>query len=246
MKLARMPDGGPEIFPTLQGEGRNTGLSCVFIRASLCNLRCRWCDTPYTWNWDDREFDHEDGRKYSREEEILDLSPEEVATRAAEFGSRAYVFTGGEPLLQERAWVEVMDRLRRDHAADHFEVESNGTLLPGEAFLESITQLNLSPKLANAGMDPELRLAPGVLRALAETGKADFKFVVQSEADLEEIRALADEARLPADRIFLMPRARTPEELEKNQHFAAEAARKCGYCYSDRLHLRLYGATRGT
>ena len=42
MKLARMPDGGPEIFHTLQGEGRGTGRPSVFLRASLCNLHSRW------------------------------------------------------------------------------------------------------------------------------------------------------------------------------------------------------------
>lgn len=59
MKLARLPDGSPEIFFTLQGEGRHTGLPSVFIRASLCNLHCRWCDTDYTWNWDDTSHAHD-------------------------------------------------------------------------------------------------------------------------------------------------------------------------------------------
>ena len=78
MKLARLPDGRPEIFHTLQGEGRNTGLASVFIRSSLCNLHCRWCYTDYTWNLEGTNFAHDRDsdpsyKKYRREDQIIDL-----------------------------------------------------------------------------------------------------------------------------------------------------------------------------
>lgn len=252
MKLARLPDGSPEIFHTLQGEGRSVGRPSVFIRASLCNLHCRWCDTDYTWNWDDTPHAHERDadpsyRKYRREEQIVDVAPAELAARLAAYPCRRYVLTGGEPLLQEKAWLALMEALDSlPGPRSEFEIETNGTLLPGPAFLGRVEQLNVSPKLANSGVPEAMRLKPAVLRALADSGKADFKFVVGDEADLGEVLALVESIPLPRDRVFLMPRALTPSELEANQGAVAAMALAHGLRYSDRLHLRLYGAKRGT
>ncbi len=250
MKLARMPDGSPEIFFTLQGEGRNTGLPSVFIRASLCNLHCQWCDTDYTWNWEGTNYAHEKDadpayRKYRREDQILDLSADEIVAVVAAYPCRHYVFTGGEPLVQEKAWGALMIALCDAAPQATFEIESNGTLLPGAEFLSRIDQINLSPKLANSGVALDLRYKPEVLRALAATGKADFKFVIGDEADLAEVLALLDEVPIPPARIFLMPKAISVCELEANQAFVAALAQEHGFRYSDRLHLRLYGAKRG-
>jgi organic radical activating enzyme len=250
MKLARLPDGSPEIFFTLQGEGRNAGMPSVFIRASLCNLHCRWCDTDYTWNWDDTSHPHEKDadpayRKYRREDQILDLSAGEIVAAVAPYPCHHYVFTGGEPLLQEKAWVALMDALLEAAPSCTFEIESNGTLLPGAAFLDRIDQINLSPKLANSGVARELRYKPAVLETLAATGKADFKFVIGDEADLEEVLALLEEIPIPPENVFLMPKAISVAELEANQSFVAALAQAHGFRYSDRLHLRLFGAKRG-
>ncbi|MEX2581448.1 MAG: 7-carboxy-7-deazaguanine synthase QueE [Verrucomicrobiales bacterium] len=251
MRLARMPDGSPEIFHTLQGEGRSTGRPSVFLRASLCNLHCRWCDTDYTWNWEGTPFAHEkdgepDYRKFRREEQIVEADTAAIVKRVLRYPASNYVFTGGEPLLQEKAWVALMDALAARRRDARFEIETNGTLFPGAAFLERIHRCNVSPKLANSGVDAALRFKPEVLRQFAETEKADFKFVVGNEADISEILALAEAIPLPAGRVFLMPKARTVAELEACQGRAAQLALDHGFNYSDRLHLRLFGATRGT
>lgn len=228
------------------------GRPSVFIRAALCNLHCRWCDTDYTWNWDDTSFAHDRDvdpgyRKYKREEQILSLPVSELADVALQYPCRNYVFTGGEPLVQEKAWVELMRILDEAvPARPWFEVESNGTLLPSVDFLERVDQLNISPKLANSGMTRETRLHPEVLRVLVATGKADFKFVVGSEEDLAEICDLVEEVSMPADRVFLMPLASTVAALEETQLRVSNWALEKGFRYSDRLHLRLYGAKRGT
>jgi len=251
MKIARMPDGSPEIFHTLQGEGRHAGRPSVFIRSSLCNLHCRWCDTDYTWNWTDTAFVHERDsdpayQKYRREDQIVDLAIPEVAAIASVHPCRNFVFTGGEPLLQERAWVELMAAL--DGAAGgtaHYEIETNGTLAPGPRFLERIDRLNVSPKLENSGVPAEARIKPDALAALAASEKADFKFVVGSREDLDEVLRLLETFGPGPDRVFLMPRARSVSELETNQGPVARMALEHGFRYSDRLHLRLYGAKRG-
>ena len=127
----------------------------------------------------------------------------------------------------------------------HFEVETNGTLMPGAAFIEKIDQINVSPKLANSRVPEVKRYQPDTLKKLAKLEKADFKFVLGDQSDLDEVQTIIGEASIKPDHVFLMPQARTLVELEENQHWVAEQAQNAGFRYSDRLHLRLYGAKRG-
>lgn len=251
MKLARMPDGSPEIFFTLQGEGRSVGRPSVFVRASLCNLHCHWCDTDYTWNWEGTPYRHERDadpsyRKHRREEQILDLGIPAIVAAVSAFPCRNYVFTGGEPLVQEKAWVDLMAALdAAEGRRPFFEIETNGTLFPGPGFLARIDRFNVSPKLANSRVPESMRRKPEVLSALAATGKADFKFVIGSQEDLDEALVLVADAAIDPEQVFLMPEALTLAELEANQSAVAAMAQAHGFRYSDRLHLRLYGAKRG-
>ncbi len=248
MKLARMPDGSPEIFHTIQGEGRSTGLPTVFIRSSLCNLHCQWCDTAYTWNWDDTNYETESGIKYSRHDQIVTLSPGAIAKIVSEtYACSNFVFTGGEPLLQQKDWIALMQELRATSPAVpfHFEIETNGTLAPNPDFLREIDQLNVSPKLANSGVPEELRIKPEALSKLAAIEKADFKFVIETDADFEEMSGLVSGFGIPPGRIFLMPKANSIEELDANSPRVAEFCKDHGYRFSDRLHIRLFGSKRG-
>jgi 7-carboxy-7-deazaguanine synthase len=249
MKLARLGDGA-EIFHTLQGEGVSMGAPAVFVRLSLCNLHCVWCDTDHTWNFEGTPWKHEKDAiqgyaKHRKEDVIIEMGIEEIAGKVRGFGCRRVVLTGGEPLLQEDGLVELMAALREDGEEWFFEVETNGTKMPGEGFLGAVGQMNVSPKLANSGMGAELRLKPDVLSGLAGTGKAWFKFVVQGEQDIAEILTLLETAGIPVERVILMPEGRTVEELDKVAGWLAERCRDLGFRFSDRLHVRLWGDRRG-
>jgi 7-carboxy-7-deazaguanine synthase len=249
MKLARLGDGA-EIFHTLQGEGVSMGAPAVFVRLSLCNLHCVWCDTDHTWNFEGTPWKHEKDAvpgyvKHRKEDVIIGMGVEEVAETVRGFGCRRVVLTGGEPLLQESELVELMAALRGDGEEWFFEVETNGTKMPGEEFLGAVGQMNVSPKLANSGMGAELRLKPEVLSGLAGTGKAWFKFVVQGEADIAEIRLLLETAGISGNRVILMPEGRTISEIDKIAVWLAERCRDLGFRFSDRLHVRLWGDRRG-
>ncbi|MCB1233496.1 MAG: 7-carboxy-7-deazaguanine synthase QueE [Verrucomicrobiae bacterium] len=252
MKLARLPGGGPEIFFTVQGEGRNAGLPSVFVRASLCNLHCRWCDTDYTWNWEGTPFVHDrdaepgHAKKYRREDQIVDLDPATVAERVMAFGDcRHVVLTGGEPLLQQRDWLDTIAELRSRDAAFEFEVETNGTLAPSPEFAEVVGRFNVSPKLENSGVGLEKRRVDPALRAFADLPKADFKFVAETEADLAEVSALVEAFGIPPSRVFLMPQGTDAAALDSRAVWLVERCKERGWRYSDRLHVRLWGSRRG-
>jgi 7-carboxy-7-deazaguanine synthase len=253
MKLARMSGTGrePEIFLSVQGEGPSAGTPCVFARGSLCNLYCRWCDTDYTWNWLGTTFEHERDSepgyaKYRREDEILEMSVEAVVASVMAFDCRRMVITGGEPLVQQAGWLEVIDALRAADAAWFFEVETNGTITPRPELMEGrVNQFNVSPKLTNSNVPEELRLRDDVLRLYAQWDNAFFKFVLNDVGDFDEVRVMAERYGLVRDRIYLMPQGSTVEALNERQGWVEALCRAEGFRFSDRLHIRRFGNRRG-
>lgn len=249
MLLARLDDG-PEIFFTLQGEGVSAGLPAVFVRSALCNLHCRWCDTDHTWNFEGTPWAHDKDadpgyRKHRKAEVTLELPTAEIVARVAAFPCRRVVLTGGEPLLQQDGWLEVIAGLRALDPGYRFEVETNGTRLPSPAFLAAADQFNVSPKLANSGMDERLRIVPEVLAAFAAEPKAWFKFVARDEADLAAIGTFAARFAIEPERVLVMPEGRDAATLDRHAAAIAAGCIARGWRFCDRLHVRLWGDRRG-
>ncbi len=249
MKLAKLGDG-PEIFHTIQGEGVSVGLPAVFVRASLCNLHCVWCDTDHTWNFEGTPWPHEKDavpgyKKHRKADVTCEISSREAAERVMLFPCRRTVITGGEPLLQEQEFLKMIEAIRASQPEHQFEVETNGTRIPSPEFHEAVDQFNVSPKLANAGMSASLRLNAEALAFFAGSPKAWFKFVVSGPDDLKEIETLRISHNIPVSRILLMPEGRTSAELDKSAAGLADICRERGYRFCDRLHIRLWGDRRG-
>jgi 7-carboxy-7-deazaguanine synthase len=246
MKLARSGDG-PEIFFSLQGEGKHAGRPSVFVRTSRCNLYCRWCDTPYTWNWRGHGFEHADGDDalFEPDAETLTLGVEQVAEHVRRFPCRNVVLTGGEPLLQADACVELMRQLRSSDPGYRFDVETNGTLVPPAAMQELVELYMVSPKLENSGVKASLRLRSDALGHFARDARALFKFVLATPGEAHEVLALAEAHGIAPDRIFLMPQASSAASLRERSPEVAAACLAHGFRFSDRLHLHLYGRARG-
>ncbi|MEN8773682.1 MAG: 7-carboxy-7-deazaguanine synthase QueE [Akkermansiaceae bacterium] len=241
MKVSRLADGSAEIFHTLQGEGASLGAPAVFLRLSLCNLHCHWCDTPYTWNWKKTPWEHQDGIKFSKAEQIIELSPSEIAPLISKYHCDRLVLTGGEPLLQQDELAELTKLLPR---AQFIEVETNGTQIPSKKFIEIPTQFNVSPKLSNSGIDENLRLNFKALNLLSSLETAFFKFVVCNQTDLDEVKALQSKLHLTSERIYLMPEGRDAETLQQRSLWLADICRDLGYRFSPRLHVLLWGNER--
>ena len=249
LKLARFNEG-PEIFHSIQGEGVSLGVPSIFIRASLCNLHCHWCDTDYTWNWENTPWPHdrdsEPGyQKFKRENHIVEMPIEEIAQIVTVFPCKNIILTGGEPLLQQPGWIALLKHLRGISSDYRFEVETNGTLAPTSELNSLISQYNVSPKLNNSGNANDLRINPNTLSYFANSDKAWFKFVIAAPSDLEEIKKLIKAHHIPKKRILLMPEGRDEKSLQQRRLWLADICRDQGFRYSDRLHIQLWGSKRG-
>jgi len=244
MKLARLADG-PEIFLSLQGEGKNQGAPSVFVRTSRCNLYCTWCDTPYTWNWRGSEFAHVESRQYDRERETEELDVLDVAERVRRWDCRRVVLTGGEPLLQAADCAALARALRAQDSRYQIEIETNGTIAPTAELDAAVQQYTVSPKLDHSRVERSLRLRPAVLAAFAENPKTVFKFVLSDAQDVTAVRELVRQYGIDADRVYLMPLGTSPLDLGLRRPSIAAACLENGYRFSDRLHIHLYGNRPG-
>ncbi len=230
--LSKMADGSPEIFASVQGEGVSAGVPSTFVRLATCNLRCSWCDTAYTWDWD----------RFDKAEQILETDTHAVAAEVRARAPKNVVITGGEPLIQKRALAPLVESLKSE--GYRFEVETNGTIAAGE-LAPLIDQWNVSPKLRNSGNEGLDRLPDASLRDFAARENAFFKFVVAEPADLEEVEAIRNRFAIPAARVVLMPEGTTAAALNARSPWLAELCTERGYRFSSRLHILIWGDKRG-
>jgi 7-carboxy-7-deazaguanine synthase len=242
MKLARL-NNKPEIFYSIQGEGVSIGKPAIFVRLSQCNLHCVWCDTSYTWNWEGTKFEHP--IKVNRKVSQVDVSINELVELITDYPCSRVILTGGEPFIQQKELVGLMTALKAIDDDYFFEIETNGTFEPLLSFDRLIGQYNVSTKLSNCGDAEKLRIKTEAMEFFTISSKANFKFVIESEKDLDEVQTLQRQFGISKEKILLMPQAQTKETLQKKQEELIEICKNFGYTYSDRLHVRIYGDKKG-
>jgi len=219
-----------EIFYSLQGEGALIGVPSVFVRTSGCNLRCTWCDTPYT-SW-----------APEGEERSLDSVVEEVNR----YGASHVVITGGEPMIAPEIG-ELTHRL-----SQHVTIETAGTV---DTHVRC-DLMSISPKLANstpyqrdggrwAQQHERLRYQPEILKRLIQLYSYQLKFVIVEEGDLTQVRAIVDEIGAAKSRVLLMPEGIDSAVLAERGRWLAEVAKREGFRFTPRLHIQLWGNRRG-
>lgn len=223
-----------EIFASVQGEGPNIGKPAVFLRTALCNLKCSWCDTKYTWDW----------QNYDYNQEVKEMEVSEIENEITKYGIKHLVLTGGEPMIQQKSLLPLLKSLKEDHGF-FLEVETNGTIVPSNEIRRIIDQWNVSPKTTNSGNSRMLREIPDAYEVFSHMSKTFFKYVVNDAADLDEIQNLITKYDLPRNRVILMPEASTKEALASKCKAVDELAKKYGYLYSSRMHVELWGNQRG-
>lgn len=227
-----------ETFTSIQGEGMLAGVASWFVRFSGCNLRCAWCDTPYA-SWSP---------------EGSARSVDELVAEASSSGVRHAVVTGGEPMIFEPVG-ELTRRLRE--AGLHVTIETAGTV-----FREVACDLmSISPKLASSTPVGDERDPTGAWAARHEARRIDLdalqrlldahpvrqlKFVACRPEDLAEIEGLLGRlAGWSAPEVMLMPEG-TDVETIRSRSWVAAACVERGWRYCPRLHIDLFGDTRGT
>ncbi len=235
----------PEVFYSLQGEGPHTGRPSIFIRLSECNLYCQWCDTPYTWNWQHTPYQHQRPHKYVPHEEQQQLDHATLLAAIKALPGSNLVISGGEPLVQQKRLRSLLALLFHADESCRIDVETNGTICPVAGLDRFISCYVVSPKLANANVPVEKRIRPDVLGWFARSDKAYFKFVVSTEADMQELRDLTRQYEIADSRVYLMPAADSLAQLNDMQTRVGLWALQQGFRFSDRLHLRLFGNGRG-
>ncbi len=154
-----------ELYKSVQGESSFTGLPCIFVRLAGCNLRCAWCDSEYTFTG---------GKPYTADEIVAQIKALAPCTLIE--------FTGGEPMLQARELLPLMDRL----------LAANYTVMmetSGERPLADV------PKAVHKIVDVKCPGAGAAANSFrienldALTGIDEVKFVLTDRADYEFARA---------------------------------------------------------
>ena len=246
LMLATDDTGGPEIFASLQGEGPSAGTPVAFIRLSRCNLACQWCDTAYTWRFgrdgEDDERPHRDNVTFDRKTNQVAVSPEKAAAKIAALGQKRLVITGGEPLMQCGPLADMLAILPDIKV----EIETNGTTRASAHVDIRVDQYNVSPKLAHSGNAAELALVPERLDHYAADPRAFFKFVIAEPGDVDEVLTLQRKHRFKPEHVFLMPEGTDSATLRERSEWLAPLCLEHGFRMSDRLHIHLYGDSRGT
>lgn len=160
-----------EIFHSIQGESTYAGRPCVFVRLTACDLRCRWCDTPYAFH---------EGRKMSVDDVIADVESR---------GCPTVEVTGGEPLLQPDVYP-LMQRL----------LDSGKTVLIETGGHRSIAKVPAGViRIVDIKCPGSGEAEKNDWSNLQELTKRDeVKFVIADRADYEYARDIVNREQLPA------------------------------------------------
>ncbi|ONK10265.1 7-carboxy-7-deazaguanine synthase QueE [Streptomyces sp. MP131-18] len=213
------------------------GRRCAFLRLGGCNLACRWCDTPYTWDWTGIG---DSGVAYDPRTELRAMAWEEVLRRLRAYAVPMIVISGGEPLSQQKRLVPLLRALAG--SGHRIEIETNGTVTPRPELVE-LVRFNVSPKLAHSGDPESRRLKPEALAALAAAPGTAFKFVCRTPGDLDEVAAVVE--RFGTTPVWIMPEGRNREELDRNLGTLGDEVIARGWNLTTRLHIAVWGNRRG-
>jgi len=168
-----------EIFYSLQGEGKWSGLLNIFIRTSGCNLRCTYCDTKYAY---------ENGNN---------KSIEQIQKKIKEYPNKKICITGGEPLIQDEIYDLLNFLLNDDYK---IEIETNGSINIDKIPKNKSILISLDIKCPSSNMHEKM-----ILNNIALLEEKDqIKFIIKNEKDYEYAKKIIDHYNPKCD-IYFQP-----------------------------------------
>jgi organic radical activating enzyme len=194
---------------------------------------CIWCDSAQT----------HDRRRHDLAAEQRIVPIEDTLSWLATGPAGLVAITGGEPLLQPRVVERLVDAIGERRLATDIEIETSGTIAPTAVIASAVTRFNVSPKLAHSRLRRHQRIRPAVLKNLAASGKAIWKFVVQDVADLDEIHELVTAYDLHP--VWVMPEGTDRATVLARMRLLADPVLARGWNLSTRLHTLLWENDRG-
>lgn len=232
-----------KIFYTVEGEGEYVGQPSVFMRMSMCNLRCpgfisesspHGCDSYISWSVKNK-MSFKEIFEFMEEKNYID----HLRNRAI------FKLTGGEPLIQQKQLLKFLQAFNERYQFNpRIDFETNATLLPDEQWVtEFNATFTTSPKLTTNGDPEEKTYNPEVLQWHVDHNSG-FKFVITSDRDIEEIwRKYVNDDKginVPLQRVWFMPCCGSREEHIEKAPAVAEYAKAMHVNFSPRLHLLIW------
>ena len=260
-------------FFSVQGEGISSGIPSYFIRLGLCNLTCgmsnkflnqlvkdkkledgeifvgdlqaegkaTWtCDSTSQWAWrgEDKDFQYliDQWKKQGIYDDILN-------------GTIHIIWTGGEPTIKghQEAIVNFIQYMwERDpyRYIPFHEIETNGTNYIEQSLFEILNQINCSPKLSNSGLSAKQRINPEAIKRIMQHSNYQFKFVISTEEDMEEImRDFVKPFNIPLKNVVIMPGLDSQTDFHERTNFVLEMSKRYKVRGLTRLHISAWNRT---
>jgi 7-carboxy-7-deazaguanine synthase len=207
------------------------------------------CDSTSQWLWrgEDKDFQY-----------LIDRWKEQGIYDDIKNGNIHIIWTGGEPTIKQHqeAIVNFFDYWIQYHLGDisnpfkpntldsYNEIETNGTIVIEDELFELLDQINCSPKLSNSGLDAKQRINPDAIKRIMEHSNYQFKFVISTEDDVNEIfRDFIEPFNIPLKNVVCMPGLDSQTDFHERTQFVLEMSKKYRFRGLTRLHISAWDKT---
>ena len=203
------------------------------------------CDSTSQWLWrgEDKEFQY-----------LIDKWKDEDLVDDIKNGTIHLIWTGGEPCIKGHQesivnffnyWNQI-DPIRPGtyDKTPYNEIETNGTLYIEEDLFYILDQINCSPKLSNSGMSEKQRINPKAINRIMEHENYQFKFVISTEEDIEEMfNTFINPFNIPLRNVVCMPGMDSQEQFHERTQWVMEMGKKYRFRALTRLHISAWDKT---
>lgn len=213
----------------------------IFMGDLHAEGKATWtCDSTSQWLYrgEDKEFQY-----------LIDRWKEQKIYNRILNGNIHIIWTGGEPTIKQHQesitnfmdyWIE-QEKDNPTETIPFMEIETNGTNYIEDQLFTWLSQINCSAKLSNSGMTAKQRIIPAAIARIMEHPNYQFKFVISTEEDVDEIfKDFIVPFNIPLKNVCCMPGMDDQRDFHERSHFIFEMAKKYGFIANQRMHISAY------